>query len=255
MAMSVTLMVWGTMLTSLMIWVNTRYGLRPWVGWARVHSNWSRVRIFLWTSLPPQSHWIKLLCWWAIPVSTVISFIFLGFGEEARKEYRRVGEVIVRMIPSRVLPRGKKEIRKGTVLIPLRPPVYPRSVSPTLEPIHSHPLQRSLDGPPTPHPANLSATSPRVQEPPPTQLQSSYSMIGLPPSRAQSRSSGKLGGWRWSARSEGSGHPPLQPDDAEGRPSDYISGLGSATVAEPQRVIVRESAQGSIERREAHEQV
>jgi len=50
-------------------------------------------------------------------VSSVILFVFLGFGEDALKEYRRVGEVIMSTIPSRVLPGRNEQLGKGMVLV------------------------------------------------------------------------------------------------------------------------------------------
>jgi len=119
MAMSVTLMLWGTVLTSFMLWVNTRYGLRPWVSWENVHSNWNRVNAYPWAMMSPQDRRIALLIWWAIPVSTVISFIFLGFGEDVLREYRKVGSAVMSILQSRVLPKRKEKFRQ--VMLPVPP--------------------------------------------------------------------------------------------------------------------------------------
>ena len=139
MAMSVTLMVLGTAMTSFVLWVAARNGLRPWVGWKRVHSHWSRVLFYRWTLMDPESRWTLLLTWWAVPVSTVVSFIFLGFGEDAVQGYRKVGAAMVRMIPSKVLSKRIGESRKGTVLAPMRPSCGLRFVLiQTLQPNRPH---------------------------------------------------------------------------------------------------------------------
>ena len=85
-AMSVTLMLWSTILTSRIIWSDTYFGLRPWVSWENVHLNWNHVNRFPWAVLSPQYRRLALLCWWEVPVSTVIAFIFLGFGVEALED-------------------------------------------------------------------------------------------------------------------------------------------------------------------------
>jgi pheromone a factor receptor len=114
-AMSATLMLWGTILTSFTLWANTVGGLRPWISWENVHSNWNRSDAYTWMSMSPQSRTLMLLSWWAMPMSSVILFIFLGFGEDALREYRRVGNVIKSVIPSRVLRRSEK-FGKGMLL-------------------------------------------------------------------------------------------------------------------------------------------
>ena len=116
-AMSATLMLWNTIVTSLTIWENTSRGLQPWVSLKNVHSNWGHVDAYVWILMSPQSRKLTLLFWWAIPVSSVILFVFLGFGEDALKEYRRVGEVIMSTIPSRVLPGRNEQLGKGMVLV------------------------------------------------------------------------------------------------------------------------------------------
>ncbi|TFY73330.1 hypothetical protein EWM64_g10682, partial [Hericium alpestre] len=90
MGMSIVMMVWGMTLTSYDLAINTAPGLRPWISWANVHSNFSRVDLFPTLILPPGFLQQIMLFWWAMPVSAYIVFLFFGLGEEARKEYRRV---------------------------------------------------------------------------------------------------------------------------------------------------------------------
>jgi len=71
--------------------------------------------------MSPQSRRLALLFWWTIPVSSVILFIFLGFGEDASKEYGKFGEAIMSTIPSRVLPGRNGEFGKGMVLVSTLP--------------------------------------------------------------------------------------------------------------------------------------
>ncbi|KAG5641596.1 hypothetical protein DXG03_004671 [Asterophora parasitica] len=89
-AMSVTEMVWGTTFTAFNLYNNVSPGLRPWTNWDDVHSNFSRVDFFPTASIPPQFLRVMMVFWWTLPVSSIIFFIFFGFGEEAKKEYRKV---------------------------------------------------------------------------------------------------------------------------------------------------------------------
>lgn len=113
-AMSLTEMVWGTVLTSLNIWSNASGGLRPWTTWADVHSNFSRVDSFSTAEMPQSFLRIVFLFWWAIPASSYIFFIFFGFGEDARKEY---GKAIV-FIRRRLLRQDIGEKCGWTVSLP-----------------------------------------------------------------------------------------------------------------------------------------
>jgi len=89
-AMAITEMVWGTALTAYTLYNNVSPGVRPWTNWADVHSNFSRVDLFPAGTLPPGFLRNMMFLWWTMPASSIIFFLFFGFGEEAMKEYRRV---------------------------------------------------------------------------------------------------------------------------------------------------------------------
>ncbi|KAI0944386.1 hypothetical protein AcW1_002114 [Taiwanofungus camphoratus] len=89
MAMSITEMAWGTSLTAFTLYVNVAPGLRPWISWANVHSNFSRVDLYATLVLPPHYRHQLLLLWWAMPASAIIFFLFFGFGSETVQDYRR----------------------------------------------------------------------------------------------------------------------------------------------------------------------
>lgn len=89
-AMAVTLMTWGTVFTAYNLYNNAAPGLRPWTTWADVHSNFSRIAQYPDLIIPPQFLAIMMLFWWTMPVSSLIFFIFFGFGEEAQKGYRKL---------------------------------------------------------------------------------------------------------------------------------------------------------------------
>jgi len=90
MAMAVTEILWGTALTAFNLCNNIESGLRPWISWQNVHSDWLRVDLFAFIELPPSYIHSMFLLWWAMPASAYIFFLFFGFGEEARKEYGQV---------------------------------------------------------------------------------------------------------------------------------------------------------------------
>lgn len=89
-AMAVTEMVWGTVFTAYNLYNNASPGLRPWTTWADVHSNFSRVDLYPASSIPPQFLQSMMVFWWVMPASSIIFFLFFGFGEEAQKEYRKL---------------------------------------------------------------------------------------------------------------------------------------------------------------------
>ena len=61
--MSAILVLWNTVLTSLAIWENTFRGLRPWVNWERVHSNWIHDDAYVWILMTAQSRILTLSFW------------------------------------------------------------------------------------------------------------------------------------------------------------------------------------------------
>lgn len=124
--MSVMLVLWGTVLTSVTIWANASHGLQPWVSLENVHSKWNHAEAYIWILMSPQTRSLALLSWWAIPVSSVIFFVFLGFGEDAVSEYKKVGNAIMSVFPSRILPERNEKFGKGMLLA--SPVLDPRSV-------------------------------------------------------------------------------------------------------------------------------
>ena len=88
-AMALTEMILGTSITAFNIFLNVSVGLRPWISWENVHSNFSRVGLFPTSILPPQLITNMMVIWWTLPASSII-FAFFGFGEEALKGYKNV---------------------------------------------------------------------------------------------------------------------------------------------------------------------
>ena len=90
-AMSLTLIVYGSTLTSLIMYENIALGLRPYTSWKDVHSNFSRVdsyRLFE-VALGGEGVLRMVWCsWWAMPASALIFFVFFAFGEESLKDMK-----------------------------------------------------------------------------------------------------------------------------------------------------------------------
>ncbi|KAF9555108.1 fungal pheromone STE3G-protein-coupled receptor [Agrocybe pediades] len=89
-AMAMTEMIWGVVLTAYNLWSNASPGLRPWTNWADVHSDFGRVDTYPVSEVPQFFIQSMLLFWWTLPASSFIFFFFFGFGEDAIKEYRKV---------------------------------------------------------------------------------------------------------------------------------------------------------------------
>ena len=89
-AMALTEMILGTSLTVFNLFSNVSVGLRPWISWENVHSNFSQVGLFPTSIMPPQLMTNVMIVWWTLPASSIIFFAFFGFGEETLKEYKKV---------------------------------------------------------------------------------------------------------------------------------------------------------------------
>ncbi|OSD03756.1 B mating type pheromone receptor [Trametes coccinea BRFM310] len=88
MALAVTEIIWQITLTVLPMYDNISAGLRPWTTWADVHSDWLRVDRYLLVEFVPAYRQQLFLVFFAIPASSLLFFIFFGFGEQAVRDYR-----------------------------------------------------------------------------------------------------------------------------------------------------------------------
>ena len=104
-AMALTEIILGTSLTAFNLFSNISVGLRPWISWENVHSNFSRVGLFPTSILPPQFITNMMIIWWTLPASSIIFFVFLGLEEEALKEYKKVWVWIKKRILQRQVSR------------------------------------------------------------------------------------------------------------------------------------------------------
>jgi pheromone a factor receptor len=116
-AMAVTEMIWGTVFTAYNLYNNVAPGVRPWTNWADVHSNFSRVDLYPSSTISPDFLSTMMFLWWAMPASSIIFFLFFGFGEDAMQEYRKVWAWFKRTIL-------KQQDKKSSIFTASIPPRY-----------------------------------------------------------------------------------------------------------------------------------
>ncbi|KAH7911857.1 pheromone A receptor-domain-containing protein [Hygrophoropsis aurantiaca] len=87
MLMAVVEMVWNILVTAYTLWFSM-LGARPWTNWDDVHSNFSRIDLYI-TAFTPQIVITNYyLVWWVVPASTFIFVAFFAFGKDAIDEYK-----------------------------------------------------------------------------------------------------------------------------------------------------------------------
>jgi pheromone a factor receptor len=98
MAMAISQMVWATFITIINMWFTCRDGLRPWVSWAFVHSDFGRVDQFP-TLFIAQPIWVFVYAmFWTVPLTALMFFLFFAFGQDAVKEYKACVGVVRRVV-------------------------------------------------------------------------------------------------------------------------------------------------------------
>ena len=112
MAFAIFEIIWDTSTNIYVIYFNIHLtGLRPWISWENVHSNFSRVGTFphflIPSSLMTQFTWQ----WWIIPISCLFFVIFFGFGEEAMADYRKAITLLCHAVSHPFIkPRASSEL-------------------------------------------------------------------------------------------------------------------------------------------------
>ncbi|CCM02275.1 uncharacterized protein FIBRA_04360 [Fibroporia radiculosa] len=87
MTMALVEMFWALFIISCTLYFNYRDGLRPWISWANVHSNFSNINLFALIVIPPTLLQWTYFLWWTTPISGYLFFVFFAFGADAMKEY------------------------------------------------------------------------------------------------------------------------------------------------------------------------
>nr|UWI70529.1 pheromone receptor B3 [Pleurotus eryngii] len=87
-AMSLSQMIFAITGSSLHIAFSLKNGFRPWISWADVHSDWGRIGQFAKVLIPKEQWRYTYALWWTVPVTSVVFFVFFGFGSDAVQEYK-----------------------------------------------------------------------------------------------------------------------------------------------------------------------
>jgi pheromone a factor receptor len=87
MSMAMVEMFFGLLVTSLNMWWTMRPGLRPWISWDNVHSDWLEVAYFPILIISPTELAWTFALWFMIPIASALFFLFFAFGQDAMKEY------------------------------------------------------------------------------------------------------------------------------------------------------------------------
>ncbi len=87
MSMSIVQIFWSVLITALNMWFTMRTGLRPWISWEDVHTDFGRIRQLPEVLIPDNIYRLTYAIWWTLPISSVLFFAFFSFGQEAMKEY------------------------------------------------------------------------------------------------------------------------------------------------------------------------
>lgn len=115
MALAITEIIWQIILTVLPMYDNIAPGLRPWTTWADVHSDWLRVDQYYLAEFLPAYKNQMFLFFFAIPASSLLFFIFFGFGEQAVSDYRALFDWVRRKV-FRQKPSAQKMPKNGMML-------------------------------------------------------------------------------------------------------------------------------------------
>lgn len=115
MALAITEIIWQIILTVFPMYDNISPGLRPWTTWADVHSDWLRVDQYYLAEFLPAYKNQMFLFFFAIPASSLLFFIFFGFGEQAVSDYRALFDWVRRKV-FRQKPSAQKIPKNGMML-------------------------------------------------------------------------------------------------------------------------------------------
>ncbi|KAJ7201248.1 Rcb2.42 [Mycena rebaudengoi] len=90
MLMALLEMVWSIAVTSYTLWFTTiSIPIRPYISWADVHSNFSRIDTYPTLFLPDLVIRAYYFLWWLVPVSTLAFVAMFAFGRDAVEEYKK----------------------------------------------------------------------------------------------------------------------------------------------------------------------
>ena len=88
---------------------------RPWTTWADVHSDWLRVDQYPLRVFEPAYRTQLFLFFYVMPASSLLFFLFFGFGEQAVRDYSQSVDWIRRSV-FKLPPRSQKTLPKAMKL-------------------------------------------------------------------------------------------------------------------------------------------
>ncbi|KAM5538302.1 hypothetical protein V8D89_008033 [Ganoderma adspersum] len=127
MALAITEVIWQVVLTALPMYDNIAFGLRPWTNWADVHSDWLRVDQYPLRVFEPAYRTQLFLFFYVMPASSLLFFLFFGFGEQAVREYRQSIDWIrckILRLPSRTQKTPSKGFKLSSSVALPSPQMY-----------------------------------------------------------------------------------------------------------------------------------
>jgi hypothetical protein len=126
MLMTIVLMVWTTIVSSINLAFSFRGGMQPYVSWSFVHAGFLGVGQFPTVFIPPAALSWSFALWWAVPVSSYIFTAFFAFGEDAMKEYKAVYHWIrIHIFRREREPKSKLGYVNHTFVVTFRPYFQP----------------------------------------------------------------------------------------------------------------------------------
>ncbi|KAJ7182461.1 pheromone A receptor-domain-containing protein [Mycena crocata] len=100
MLMAILEMIWSITVTSYTLWFTTvSIPLRPYISWADVHSNFSRIDTYPTLFMPGIVVRAYYFLWWLVPVSTFAFVAMFAFGRDAVEEYKKCFLAARKIVP------------------------------------------------------------------------------------------------------------------------------------------------------------
>jgi Pheromone A receptor len=108
MAISATDLLGTVPLATFCIVSNAKLGIRPWEGWASMHSHYSEVRQVAgstWKNVPEAATPLEMFRW-SLVACAFVFFALFGFAVEAREQYYRLYKLLARHLSTPFAPHG-----------------------------------------------------------------------------------------------------------------------------------------------------
>ncbi|KAB5588026.1 Pheromone B beta 1 receptor [Ceratobasidium theobromae] len=152
--LSTTQMFYTAALSTFTFITHIKCGLKPYLSWNSVHTNFQHIEQIP-RDLPPLPFWMTYFLAWSIaPMSSVLFFIFFGFGREAKLEYIRFFRWVFRIKPEPVsIPSASESGMRGANPITVSfgmSPIITKHTEITMSTDNVSPSTRTISRPPSP---------------------------------------------------------------------------------------------------------